>query len=48
MAKSNSSKTSRGTSTSKSTSTRRHQPLSPPGGFSGKRTRYEQGGQIDW
>ena len=44
MAKSNSSKSSN----SKSNSSRRPQPKSSPGGFSGKRTRYEEGGEIDW
>lgn len=44
MAKSNSSKSSN----SKSNSSRRPQPKSPPGGFSGKRTRYDEGGEIDW
>ena len=44
MAKSNSSKSSN----SKSNSSRRPQPKSPPGGFSGRRTRYDEGGEIDW
>jgi hypothetical protein len=44
MAKSNSSKSSN----SKSNSSRRPQPKSPPGGYSGKRTRYDEGGEIDW
>lgn len=44
MAKSNSSSKS----SSKSNSFRRPQPKSPPGGFSGKRTRYDEGGEIDW
>ena len=44
MAKSNSSKSSN----SKSNSSRRPQPKSPPGGFSGKRTRYDEGGEIAW
>lgn len=44
MSKSNSSKSSN----SKSNSSRRSQPKSPPGGFSGKRTRYDEGGEIDW
>ena len=44
MSKSNSSKSSN----SKSNSSRRPQPKSPPGGFSGKRTRYDEGGEIDW
>ena len=44
MAKSNSSKSS----SSKSNTSRRPQPKSPPGGFSGKRTRYDEGGEIDW
>ena len=49
MAKSNSSRSSsRTSSNSKSNSTRRHQPLSPPGGFSGRRSRYDEGGEIDW
>ena len=44
MSKSNSSKSSN----SKSNSSRRPQPKSPPGGFSGKRTRYDEGGEINW
>lgn len=44
MAKSNSSKSSN----SKSNSSRRPQPKSPPGGYSGKRTRYDEGGEINW
>lgn len=44
MSKSNSSKSSN----SKSNSSRRPQPKSPPGGYSGKRTRYDEGGEIDW
>ena len=44
MAKSNSSKSS----SSKSNTSRRPQPKSPPGGYSGKRTRYDEGGEINW
>lgn len=44
MAKSNSSKSSN----SKSNNSRRPQPKSPPGGYSGKRTRYDEGGEINW
>ena len=51
MAKSSSgrsSRASRSSYTNKVINNRRHQPLSPPGGFSGRRSRYEQGGEIDW
>ena len=48
MAKSNSSRSSRGSSNSKPSGSRRPQPKSPPGGFSGRRTRYDEGGEIDW
>lgn len=51
MAKSSSSRSSSRSSkssSSKSSSSRRHQPLSPPGGFSGRRSRYDEGGEIDW
>ena len=44
MAKSNSSKSSN----SKSNTSKRPQPKSPPGGFSGRRTRYDEGGEINW
>lgn len=47
MAKSNSSRSSK-TSSSKSNNSKRHQPLSSPGGFSGRRTRYDEGGEINW
>ena len=46
MAKSNSSRSYRGSS-SKSNTSRRPQPKSPPGGFSGRRSRYDEGGEID-
>lgn len=45
MAKSNNSSRS---FSSKSNSSRRPQPKSPPGGFSGRRSRYDEGGEIDW
>lgn len=51
MAKSSSSRSSSRNSKSsngKRDMSRRHMPLSPPGGFSGRRSRYEQGGEIDW
>lgn len=47
MPKSSSSRSSRGSS-SKSNISRRPQPKSPPGGFSGRRSRYDEGGEIDW
>lgn len=47
MAKSSSSRSSRGLSNSKPSDSRRPQPKSPPGGFNGRRTRYDEGGEID-
>lgn len=51
MAKSSSSRsTSRSSksSSSKSSNSRRHNPMSPPGGFNGRRNRYDEGGEINW
>ena len=45
MAKSNSSKSSK-SSSNKTDNAKRHKPLSPPGGFSGKGTRYGKGGKV--
>ena len=51
MAKGSSSKSTSRSSRSyanKSINNRRHNPMSPPGGFNGRRNRYDEGGEINW
>ena len=48
MSKSSSSRSSKSSSNGSRDMSKRHMPMSPPGGVGKRRTRYDEGGEIDW